>query len=250
MSQLITVTGMVIFASPIGEYDKRVVILTKERGKLSAFAKGARRPQSHLAGATAPGSFGTFQMYEGRSSYTIHSADISHYFAELRTDVEAAYYAFYFFEFADYYAKEGNDERELLRLMFQTLRVLVKRALPLKLVKNIFVLKAIAINGEGPQVFQCVSCGCKDKPCVFSVKRGGLICNECGKGTIDGRKLNTSTLYAMQYIISAPIEKLYSFQLTDEVLQELDQVVERYREIYVDKQFKSLEVLQQLIELN
>ena len=249
MSQLTTVTGMVISASPIGEYDKRVVILTKERGKLSAFAKGARRPQSHLAGATAPCSFGTFTLYEGRSSNTIQSAEISHYFAELRMDVEAAYYAFYFLEFADYYAKEGNDERELLRLLFQTMRVLTKRLLPIALIKNIFELKALSINGEGPQVFQCVTCGCKERPCTFSVKKGGLICNECDRGVVDGRTLHTSTLYAMQYIIASPIEKLYSFQLSEEVMKEFGQIMERYKEVYVDKYFKSLEILQQLSEL-
>ena len=249
MSQLITVTGMVISASPIGEYDKRVVILTKERGKLSAFAKGARRPQSHLAGSTTPCYFGTFTLYEGRTSYTIHSAEISHYFSELRMDVEAAYYAFYFLEFADYYAKEGNDEREMLKLLFQTMRVLTKRILPLPLVKNIFELKAISINGEGPQVFQCVNCGCKDRPCVFSVRAGGLVCRECDQGVTDGWSLNTSTLYAMQYIISSPIEKLYTFQLSDEVMKEFDRIMERYKEVYVEKHFKSLEILRQLTEL-
>ena len=249
MSQLITVTGMVISASPIGEYDKRVVILTKERGKLSAFAKGARRPQSHLAGSTAPCSFGTFTLYEGRTSYTIHSAEISHYFAELRMDLEAAYYAFYFLEFADYYAKEGNDEREMLKLLFQTMRVLTKRILSLSLVKHIFELKAISINGEGPQVFQCVICGCKDRPCVFSVKSGGLVCSECERGVTDGTKLHTSTLYAMQYIVSSSIEKLYTFQLSEEVMHELDRILERYKEVYIEKHFKSLEILRQLTEL-
>lgn len=242
----ITVTGMVISSVPIGEYDKRVVILTKERGKIAAFARGARKQNSLLGGAVMPFSFGEFTVYEGRTSYTMVSASISNYFAELRTDVEGAYYGFYFMDIANYYAKEANDERPLLKLLYQTFRALVKPSIPNRLIRCIFELKVISINGEGPQVFGCVVCGDKERSAKFSVERGGMVCCECDRGIYDGMKLNPSTLYAMQYIIGTPVEKLYTFNVSEEVLQELIYVIEKYMDTYVDKNFKSLEILETL----
>ena len=64
----IVLTGMVLSVAPVGEYDRRVVILTKEQGKISAFAKGSRRPNSPLVGAVFGFCLGVFMLYDGRSS--------------------------------------------------------------------------------------------------------------------------------------------------------------------------------------
>lgn len=244
----ITVNGMVLQAAPIGEYDRRIVILTKERGKISAFARGARKPNSALVGVTSPFSFGEFIVYEGRTSYTMVSASISNYFSELREDVEAAYYGFYFLDVAGYYARENSNETQLLKLLYQTLRALSTPRLPNRLVRYIYELKAVCINGEAPQVFECVKCRDKERTMLFSVGKGGLICSQCKSMIQDGIKLLPSTLYAMQFIISSPVEKLYTFVVTEEVLGELGRVVRLYFQSYTDKRFKSLEILETIIE--
>lgn len=81
------------------------------------------------------------------------SASISNYFAELREDVEGAYYGFYFMEIADYYCKEANDEREMLKLLYQSLRAVIKDSIPNRLIRRIFELKAACINGKPRRCF-------------------------------------------------------------------------------------------------
>ena len=80
MQDYITVTGIVIKTEPIGEYDRRVVILTREKGKISAFARAARKAGNRLMAPSNPFSFGQFRLYAGRNSYTMAEADISNYF--------------------------------------------------------------------------------------------------------------------------------------------------------------------------
>ena len=212
MQELVNVTAIVLNSSPIGEYDRRVVMLTKERGKITAFAKGARRQNSKLMAATNLFAFGEFKLYPGRNSYTMTDAQIQNYFEELRIDFEGAYYGMFFLEVCDYYTRENNNEKEFLKLVYQSLKALSVKSLNRKLVQCIFEMKAMVINGEFPGM------------------PGDGIWQE-------------STEYAVSYIMSSSIEKLYTFTVSETVLSELIRITERYRYHYIDREFKSLEML-------
>lgn len=250
MGQNLIVTGMVLNVMPIGDYDKRITLLTKERGKITAFARGARRANSQLLAATNPFSFGEFELFEGRSSYTVAKASIQNYFRELTADFTVTYYGFYFLEFAEYYCQENNDEREMLKLLYQSLRALISPSYDNRLVRIIFELKALAVNGVGPNVFSCMKCGKKDELSWFSVRRGGIFCADCRKEVPDAVCLNESTLYTMQYVTASSIEKLYTFTLSENVLVELQKIMKQYFERYVEHSFKSLKILDEAEQLS
>ena len=227
MQDFTSVTGMIIKAVPIGEYDRRLVLLTKEKGKISAFARGARKPNSRFVASTNLFCFGTFKLYAGRESYTLSEAEISNYFEELRMDFEGAYYGMYFLEIADYYTRENNDEREMLKLLYQSLRALSHPTLKKQLIRAVFEIKSVVINGEFPGVPE-------ENP------------KGTPKGTPKGRKYLDSTRYAVEYIMNTGIEKLYTFNVTDEVLGELRSIGNWTRKHCLMGRFKSLEILDTL----
>ena len=66
----------------------------------------------------------------------------ANYFSELRTDVEGAYYGFYFMDLAGYYAREANDETTLLKLLYQTLRALLNPHIPNRLIRCIYATES------------------------------------------------------------------------------------------------------------
>ncbi len=214
MRETVNLTGMILKATPVGEYDRRLVILTRERGKITAFARGAKRPGNQLMAVSRPFVFGQFHLFEGRESYSLQSAEISNYFTEIAQDVEAACYGSYFLEFADYYGRENVDGSEMLLLIYQSLRALLKPALPNSLVRVIFELRVMVINGEYTE----------HAP----------------------RTVSDSAEYAWEYIVATPIESLYTFVLKEEVFRELKLCVEMNKKRFVDRQFHSLEILEMM----
>ena len=234
----IVLTGMVLSAIPVGEYDKRITILTRERGKITAFAKGARRSGNQLLAAANPFAFGQFEVYQGKSTYTAVRADIKNYFRELAEDFDMVCYGYYFLEMAEYYAQENADEVERLRLLYQTLRALESRKFSFALIRGIYELKTWTINGEYPNVFECLSCGSKEHLDFFSMRLRGCVCAYC-QGKTGGNPIDGSTLYAMQYIISTSVEKLYTFRLIPAVEAEFLNLLQSYRNHYVGHKFKS-----------
>lgn len=247
MSDLITVQGVVISAMPVGEYDKRIVLLTRERGKISAFAKGARRPNSPFMAAADPFVFGSFTLYEGRTSYNLNQVSVTHHFVELAAMQPGVYYGYYFLELADYFGHEGTDEKEMMNLLYVTVKALMNPQIDDRLIRCIYELRTMYEQGLCPQLLQCSECGKEDlfrENIYFSQDSHGILCSSCAPRKKDSRRLSPSALYAMHYIITSPMSRLYTFLVESNVLLELEQIIHLYTARNTDRKFKSLQILE------
>ncbi len=211
----VIVTGMILASYPSGDYDRRVVMLTKDRGKITAFARGARRQGSRLLAATEQFCFGNFKVFEGRDAYNLTEASVTNYFEELRSDFDGACLGMYFLEFADYYTRENNDEIEMLRLLYQSVKAICNAALDNRLVRYVYEIKAMVVNGEFP-------------------------------GIPKDAQFDHSTVYTVDFIVKTPVEKLYTFAVNETVLKELANLCDRYRTRFIDRKLKSLDLLDSL----
>jgi len=245
MKDKLILTGVVMLAAPVGDYDKRLVILTRERGKITAFARGARKQNSVLLAACNPFVFGEIEVYEGRDAYTVARILVKNYFRELTKEPAISAYGFYFLELTNYFTRENIDGSEPLLLLYTALRALLKEAMAKRLIRVIVELKILVINGVYPDVFQCKSCATKEELMYLSKDEHGVLCSGCGR-LHQGKEVDRSTIYALQYIISSKLDQLFNFSVTEKVLQELEQVVTAQMNRQVDRTFFALELIQLL----
>ena len=216
MSGNYEVTGMVLKSVPAGEYDRRVEILTRERGRISGFMRGARRPGSPVMAAASPFVFGTFKIHEGRSAYQILEAKVDNYFEKLRSDMIAACYGSYFCEILQFVTRENNDATNLLYLAYQSLRALESDSFDNRLVRAIFEIKTVMLEGEYP-------------------------------GPRRGIEYLDATLYTLDFLMRTPPAKVYTFSVKPEVLGQLEAYAGWLCAKTWDHRFQSLEILEALL---
>ena len=86
---VLKVKGIVIKESDTGEAGKRIVIITKEHGKMLLSARGAKKITSKTMAGTQLFSYCEFTLFEGKGFYSVTQADVIESFYGISEDIEA-----------------------------------------------------------------------------------------------------------------------------------------------------------------
>ncbi len=90
--------GLVVLEKCVGEADRLVTVLTKEKGILRAFVQKQGRAGGAKLSATRLFTYSRFTVFEGRDSYIIDDAQPLEVFFDLRRDIGRLSLAQYFCE--------------------------------------------------------------------------------------------------------------------------------------------------------
>lgn len=214
-TELLECSGMVLNASDIGEFDRRLVILTAQRGKVTAFARGAKRMKSPLLAGSRPFVCGRFSLIEGRDSYTLREVRIEEEFAAL-TEGNEIYYGYYFLEFAAYFCQENMDGRAALNLTVLACRALLRHTLSAELIKHIFELRFMYMEGIG---------------IVWEQET----------------KVSETCRRTLAYASTCPLGKLFAFCLEPVIEAEFFHCIRRHKNRWINHRFKSEEILHMMV---
>ena len=98
----IRVQAMILAHYNYGESDRFVRMLTPDRGKLSALARGVRKMNSRKAGHLEPFTVVSAQLVQGRgSAWTVQQVETQEAYPDLACNLETTCYAAYVAELAD-----------------------------------------------------------------------------------------------------------------------------------------------------
>jgi len=193
------VNAIVLRRANVGETDKILTLFSRERGKIPAIAKGARKPISRIAGAAELLTFGKFAMAVGRNLDVVTQVDVRDSFPDIRRDMRKIAHATYLLELADQLTQEHEANPDLFDLLLSALYVLQNGG-NAEVLSRGFEIKAMDILGYRPQLDGCVRCG---KAAIgqiinFSPSAGGIICAACGPLPQDATGITRAVRTAMK----------------------------------------------------
>ncbi|WP_225414589.1 DNA repair protein RecO [Stigmatella hybrida] len=173
--------ALVLSTVDYGEADRLVTFLTRQHGKLTAFAAGARKSKRRFAGALEPYMNLRVQLVETRgSTVRLDSADILAGYYTARQELPLIARALYAVEMCRELTRDHEPHPELFALLEQYLaRLDAKEAGPTSLLA--FELSALAHAGLMPRFDACALCGGEpgERP-RFDQAHGGAVCEPCG----------------------------------------------------------------------
>ncbi|OPJ56999.1 DNA repair protein RecO [Alkalithermobacter paradoxus] len=248
MLTLINTEGVVLRNRKFEEADAILTIFTRKLGKISAVAKGAKRPKSNLLSATQVFAYSNFSLYKSASMYKINQCDIKYNFYNLSKEISVLSYASYITQLVEVVTLENQTNNRLFDLLIKTLYLYSKGERDLEYITAIFELKFLDYIGYKPEVSKCANCGNNNLiNSKFSVIEGGAICVNCQQIITTLQKIDPTTLKLMEYILLNDIIISSKAKVSKYLIKELRKILKRYLGEYVDNlNLKSLNFLENL----
>lgn len=245
--------ALILRTYKLGEADRIVVFLTRDRGKKRGVANGARRPKSRFAGALEPLTRVGITYYEREQRDLVRlSYAESQCSPLLASRPDALSHVGYFAELIDEWAQEGDPNERLFRLGTSTLEALAS-GVPTAPVARYFEYWLLRLQGVYPPHVACHRCGTAldDEPDGACLEPGAHVftCHGCsgrGREAEPGVTLSPGALSFLAAAEVVPPQRLATVSLGGRVDRELESIHRALMRLHLEKELRSTRVLRDL----
>ena len=230
-----------------GEADRLLTLYSKELGKISAIAKGARKPQSRKTGHVELFMRSKFFIAKGRNLDIITQAEMIDSYAPLRADLMRVTLASYVVELLDRFTVEDDPHTGIYDLLDNTLGRLSQTD-DLGLTTRYYEMHLLSLAGFQPRLFRCVSCGTEitEQDQYFSPEMGGILCPDCRQADRRAIPVTAAAVKVMRYLQTRHWDTVKHLHLRSSLLEELERIMHQYILYTLERELKSVDFLHQL----
>lgn len=231
----------------LGEADRLLTLLTKERGKVKAKNYGGRKLHSKLAGHLEPLTLANCQLEEGRTFYIISAAETIEPYSAIRNDLWRTSKAYTFLESVDVLTADEEAQPAVFDLLVEALNLLAKdRVSPILMTG--FTLKLLTELGYRPQLHRCAHCQETLLPQgnVFSCALGGILDKACHREDDAAFPVSPSIIKVLRLLVTQPLGFIERLSADIFMVQQLSLIGERYLQYQMGKTLRSADFLKQV----
>jgi DNA repair protein RecO (recombination protein O) len=231
--------GLVIKEQTIGESDRLVTLLTADYGLVRAFVRGAKQVKNRLASSTSLFAYSEFSLYRGRDAFVVENATPIEVFFDLRKDIVRLTLAQYFAQLVYELGEEEHPAPEMLSVMLNSLHLLCNSQKDERIIKSAVELRLVSLGGYMPQILACANCHTYETDLMyFDTLDGCIYCENCGKA--DAIACPKNVITAVRFICLTEPKKIFSFSLSEENLDLLSSISEKYLISRIQKNLPTL----------
>ena len=182
--------------------------------------------------------FGEYLLYKSGNTYSINSCETIEVFYDIRTDLDKLKYAAHITKIINDITTENQNTYRVLQLYLNTLYMISETDKNLSLINSVFTLRLLSIIGFRPNIDECANCKDKNNLIYFSFRDSGLKCLECSKQDKGAIEITETTKDAIRYIILADAKKIFSFEVPEDTVKELEIISKIYLQEKLEKEYK------------